>query len=211
MDELLPKLAMSLEIKARSHAVQTMAAELEAQQVVLKATEAWYRGIIEAAPDGMLVIDANGMILMTNPQLDQLFGYDSGELAGLPIETLVPPEAHGRHVGSRDGFIAQGTARQMGMAGANLHGMRKDGSRFLGRDRPVAAAGHRRTWRVRVRVGARHQRPQDRRGRGVARQGDRRGRHSRQERLPSQYESRNPHADERHHRNEPLGAAHRTR
>jgi PAS domain S-box-containing protein len=130
MDELLPKLAMSLEIKARSHAVQTMAAELEAQQVVLKATEAWYRGIIEAAPDGMLVIDANGLILMTNPQLDQLFGYDSGELPGLPIETLVPPEAHGRHVGSRDGFIAQGTARQMGMAGANLHGMRKDGSRF---------------------------------------------------------------------------------
>jgi len=130
MDELLPKLAMSLEIKARSHAVQTMAAELEAQQVVLKATEAWYRGIIEAAPDGMLVIDAHGLIMMTNPQLDQLFGYEAGELAGLPIETLVPPEAHGRHVGSRNGFIEQGTARQMGMTGADLHGMRKDGGRF---------------------------------------------------------------------------------
>jgi PAS domain S-box-containing protein len=130
MDELLPKLAMSLEIKARSHAVQTMAAELEAQQVVLKATEAWYRGIIEAAPDGMLVIDAHGLIMMTNPQLDQLFGYEAGELAGLPIETLVPPEAHGRHVGSRNGFIEQGTSRQMGMTGADLHGMRKDGSRF---------------------------------------------------------------------------------
>ncbi|PHV29060.1 diguanylate cyclase [Janthinobacterium sp. BJB426] len=130
MDELLPKLAMSLEIKARSHAVQTMAAELEAQQVALKATEAWYRGIIEAAPDGMLVIDAQGLIMMTNPQLDQLFGYQAGELAGLPIEVLVPPEAHGRHVGSRDGFIAHGTARQMGTVGADLHGMRKDGSRF---------------------------------------------------------------------------------
>ncbi|MGX9732473.1 MULTISPECIES: response regulator [Janthinobacterium] len=130
MDELLPKLAMSLEIKARSHAVQAMAIELEAQQVVLKATEAWYRGIIEAAPDGMLVIDVHGLIMMTNPQLDQLFGYEAGELAGLPIETLVPPEAHGRHVGSRNGFIEQGTARQMGMTGADLHGMRKDGSRF---------------------------------------------------------------------------------
>ena len=130
MDELLPKLAMSLEIKARSHAVQAMAIELEAQQVVLKATEAWYRSIIEAAPDGMLVIDANGLILMTNPQLDQLFGYQAGELVGLPIEILVPPEAHGRHVGSRDGFIAHGTARQMGTVGADLHGQRKDGSRF---------------------------------------------------------------------------------
>jgi PAS domain S-box-containing protein len=130
MDELLPKLAMSLEIKARNQALQTMAAELEAQQVVLKATEAWYRGIIEAAPDGMLVVDAQGLILMTNPQLDKLFGYDAGELAGRPIETLVPPEARARHLESRDGFIAHGGARQMGLAGADLHGLRKDGSRF---------------------------------------------------------------------------------
>jgi PAS domain S-box-containing protein len=130
LDELLPKLAMSLEIKARNQAVHNMAAELEAQQVVLKATEAWYRGIIEAAPDGMLVVDAHGLILMTNPQLDKLFGYDAGELAGLPIETLVPPAARERHFGSRNDFIAHGSARQMGMVGADLHGMRKDGSRF---------------------------------------------------------------------------------
>ncbi|WP_332852158.1 response regulator [Duganella sp. S19_KUP01_CR8] len=137
LDELLPKLAMTIEIKMRNQAVRTLleqterqSAELASQQVVLKATEAWYRGIIEAAPDGMLVVDAHGQIMMTNPQLDQLFGYDAGELAGRPLETLVPLAARGRHVGERDGFIDHGSARQMGTVGADLHGLRRDGSEF---------------------------------------------------------------------------------
>jgi PAS domain S-box-containing protein len=137
LDDLLPKLAMTIEIKIRNQAVRALlqrteqqSAELAQQQVALKATEAWYRGIIEAAPDGMLVVDANGHILLTNPQLDKLFGYAAGELAGLPIETLVPQAMRGQHVGERDGFIAHGSARQMGGAGADLHGLRKDGSEF---------------------------------------------------------------------------------
>jgi PAS domain S-box-containing protein len=137
LDDLLPKLAMTIEIKIRNQAVRALlkrteeqSAELAQQQVALKATEAWYRGIIEAAPDGMLVVDADGNILLTNPQLDKLFGYEAGELAGQPIETLVPLAMRGRHVGERDGFIAHGSARQMGTAGADLHGLRKDGSEF---------------------------------------------------------------------------------
>jgi PAS domain S-box-containing protein len=137
LDGLLPQLAMAIEIKLRNQAVRTLlerterqSAELAQQQVALKATEAWYRGIIEAAPDGMLVVDAGGNIVMTNPQLDKLFGYAAGELHGLPIETLVPQTVRGRHVGERDGFIGHGTARQMGNAGADLHGLRKDGSEF---------------------------------------------------------------------------------
>jgi PAS domain S-box-containing protein len=137
LDDLLPKLAMTMEIKIRNQAVRTLlerterqSAELAQQQVALKATEAWYRGIIEAAPDGMLVVDAHGQIMMTNPQLDTLFGYAAGELQGRPIETLVPQAMRGRHVGERDGFIAHGSARQMGSVGADLHGLRKDGSEF---------------------------------------------------------------------------------
>ncbi len=137
LDELLPKLAMTMEIKIRNQAVRALlarteqqSAELAQQQVALKATEAWYRGILEAAPDGMLVVDVDGHILITNPQLDKLFGYEAGELAGQPIETLVPQAMRGRHVGERNGFIAHGSARQMGTAGADLHGLRKDGSEF---------------------------------------------------------------------------------
>ncbi|HEY5799374.1 MAG TPA: ATP-binding protein, partial [Burkholderiaceae bacterium] len=151
LSELLPKLAMTIEIMVRNNAVQALleqtqrqahamaeqaerlqdqSIELEAQQEALKATEAWYRGIIEAAPDGMLVVDGHGRILITNPKLEALFGYAPDELAGHPIEVLVPDAARGRHVGERDGFIAHGAARQMGNAMGDLHGVRKDGSEF---------------------------------------------------------------------------------
>jgi len=151
LDGLLPQLAMTIEIKMRNRAVQALlertAQQSEAlaqQQVALKATEAWYRGIIEAAPDGMLVVDERGHIVLTNPQLDTLFGYAAGELAGQPLEVLVPAEVHPRHVGLRDAFIAHGTARQMGSAGADLQGVRKDGSQFsveIGLSRLPAMAG----------------------------------------------------------------------
>ncbi|HEY0063499.1 MAG TPA: response regulator, partial [Telluria sp.] len=151
LDALLPKLAVTMEIMARNQAVQTLleqtrsqaadieaqarrveqqAAELASQQVALKATEAWYRGIIKAAPDGMVVVDADGDIMLSNPQLDQLFGYADGELIGLPITTLVPRPARTAYLAAHDTLIAEGNARQLGGANADLYGLRKDGSLF---------------------------------------------------------------------------------
>ncbi|MFJ2526924.1 response regulator [Pseudomonas helmanticensis] len=151
LQEVLPRLAGAMAIMERSEAAQALlletrrqademgaqtlqlehqASELEAQQAALRATEAWYRGIIEAAPDGMLVLGADGRILMTNPQMDTLFGYAPGELIGASIERLVPQAARERHVKLRDGFIASGGTRQMGGDLEDLSGVRKDGSLF---------------------------------------------------------------------------------
>jgi PAS domain S-box-containing protein len=151
LQEALPRLAGAMALMERNLAVQELLAEtrrqademgaqalqleqqaqeLETQQSALRATEAWYRGIIEAAPDGMLVIGSDGRILMTNPQLDSLFGYTTGELIGESVETLVPSAARVRHVELRDGFIAQGGTRQMGANLDDLQGVRKDGSLF---------------------------------------------------------------------------------
>ena len=151
LQEVLPRLAGAMAIMERSEAAQALlletrrqademgaqalqlehqASELEAQQAALRATEAWYRGIIEAAPDGMLVLGADGRILMTNPQMDTLFGYAPGELIGASIERLVPQAARERHVKLRDGFIASGGTRQMGGDLDDLSGVRKDGSLF---------------------------------------------------------------------------------
>ncbi|WP_207886184.1 response regulator [Pseudomonas sp. 30_B] len=151
LHETLPRLAGAMALLERNLAVQELleetrrqademgaqalqlerqAQELEAQQGALRSTEAWYRGIIEASPDGMLVIDEGGHILMTNPQLDSLFGYAPGELIGESIECLVPPAVRGRHVALRNGFIGHGGTRQMGGSLENLQGMRKDGSFF---------------------------------------------------------------------------------
>lgn len=151
LHEALPRLASAMAVMERSQAEKLLLSEtrrqakemgeqalelerqaqvLESQQSALRATEAWYRGIIEAAPDGMLVVGADGLILMTNPELDRLFGYSAGELIGESVECLVP-QAHRRaHVGLRKGFIADGNTRQMGASLDDLRGVRKDGSQF---------------------------------------------------------------------------------
>ncbi|BBP59382.1 response regulator [Pseudomonas sp. St316] len=137
LQEVLPRLAGAMAIMERSETAQTLLQEtrrqaqaLEVQQAALRATEAWYRGIIEASPDGMLVLGADGHILMSNPKLDVLFGYEQGELIGASVEQLVPEAARGRHVGVRNEFIANGTTRQMGANLDDLRGVRKDGSLF---------------------------------------------------------------------------------
>ncbi|WP_095151423.1 response regulator [Pseudomonas sp. Irchel s3b5] len=151
LHEATPRLAAAMAILERNQAVKTLLAEtrrqanemaeqalqleeqakaLETQQSALRATEAWYRGIIEAAPDGMLVVDADGKILRTNRQLDQLFGYAAGELIGEKIERLVPVASREHHVGLRKEFVAHGDTRQMGSYLDDLQGVRKDGSHF---------------------------------------------------------------------------------
>jgi PAS domain S-box-containing protein len=166
LQEAIPRLAAAMAILERSQAVQALLAEtrrqademeaqalqleqqaeeLEAQQSALRATEAWYRGIIEAAPDGMLVIGSDGHILQTNPQLDQLFGYAAGELIGEAIERLVPAAIRTRHVELRNGFLADGGTRQMGAGLDDLQGIRRDGTVFsveVGLSRLPSLEGH---------------------------------------------------------------------
>jgi PAS domain S-box-containing protein len=151
LDALLPILAMNLEILERSvqarklleetqeqaRAMQLQAAtleeqavELEAQQDALKDTEAWYRSIIESAPDGMLVCNERGIITLANPTLEAMFGYGEGELPGHAIEVLVPEAVRGAHVGLREGYASSGGVRAMGSLTRELRGVRRDGSSF---------------------------------------------------------------------------------
>jgi len=151
LDGLMPVLAMSMEIIERNTRTQQLleetrrqaesmekqaakleeqAVEMEAQQHEIKATEAWFRSIVETAPDGMLVIDEHGTIILTNPQVEAMFGYQPGELAGSPIETLVPQALRGGHVALRDNYIKDENAGDMAAANRELHGERKDGTKF---------------------------------------------------------------------------------
>ncbi|HET7795333.1 MAG TPA: MCP four helix bundle domain-containing protein, partial [Rhizobacter sp.] len=120
LDNEVGELARS--VAALRDGLSRQGAELKAQQAELELTRAWYQGIVEAAPDGMLVIDATGRVLLTNPQLDELFGYAHGELIGQPMEVLVPPASRAQHPQLRAGFMAQGRSRQMGRAQSVLEG-----------------------------------------------------------------------------------------
>ena len=84
---------------------------------------------VEACPSGMVMIDADGKIVMVNTEIEQLFGYRREELIGRPVEMLVPERLRMQHVRHRGEFTPKPETRRMG-AGRDLFGLRKDGSEF---------------------------------------------------------------------------------
>ncbi|AYN42777.1 MEKHLA domain-containing protein [Streptomyces dangxiongensis] len=93
------------------------------------AAEERFRGLLEAAPDAMIIVDDTGTIRLINAQTEALFGYRREELLGRPVELLVPHRFRGHHTRHRDGYAANRQVRPMG-AGLELHGLRKNGSEF---------------------------------------------------------------------------------
>jgi PAS domain S-box-containing protein len=85
--------------------------------------------LLDAAPDGLLMIDATGRMMLVNSQLERLFGYDRAELLGQPVEMLLPDAVRAAHREHRDGFFTAPRTRAMG-DGAQLFGRRRDGSLF---------------------------------------------------------------------------------
>jgi hypothetical protein len=83
--------------------------------------------VLEASPNAVVAIDAQGRITYLNAQVEKTFGYERAELIGQPIELLLPDRVADRHVGHRAGFTANPVARPMGI-GLDLAGRRKDGS-----------------------------------------------------------------------------------
>jgi PAS domain S-box-containing protein len=104
-------------------------AEIKASEQRLRETEQFFRSVLELAPDGIMVVDADGSIQMANAQCEELFGYTREELIGQPVEILVPAEIRGRHPALRAGFHQHAATRSMG-AGRELRALRKDGSLF---------------------------------------------------------------------------------
>jgi PAS domain S-box-containing protein len=87
------------------------------------------QSFLEFALDAIVIVDAQGRIVLANARMERLFGYSRAELLGEPIEILLPEQLREAHAASRDGYLADPQVRTMG-AGLDLLGRRRDGSEF---------------------------------------------------------------------------------
>jgi two-component system, NarL family, sensor histidine kinase DevS len=92
-------------------------------------SETMLHGLLESAPDAMVIIASDGRIMLANAQTDQMFGYRRQALIGREVEMLIPPQFEGRHKRRRTSFFANPKPRRMGV-GPQLWGLRCNGAEF---------------------------------------------------------------------------------
>jgi PAS domain S-box-containing protein len=95
----------------------------------LQAAQTLERELLEFAPDAVIGVDEEGVIVLVNSRTQVVFGYPRDELLGERVEMLVPEAARSGHVSHRDRYFESPRTRPMG-AGLDLHARRKDGSEF---------------------------------------------------------------------------------
>ena len=86
-------------------------------------------GLLESAPDAMVVVDEQGAIVLVNAQAEKLFGYERIELLGERVEMLVPRDARAGHADQRSRYAADPHKRGIG-TDLDLRGRRKNGTEF---------------------------------------------------------------------------------
>ncbi|HEY3415553.1 MAG TPA: PAS domain S-box protein [Armatimonadota bacterium] len=129
VEQELRRLTETLEQRVQERTAQLTQA-FEREQVARREAEtaqAYFQGVLESAPDGIVIVDADGRITLVNNQTEQLSGYTRDALLGKPVEVLIPErygEIHPRH---RATFMAEPRTRPMGV-GLDLFLRRSDGT-----------------------------------------------------------------------------------
>jgi PAS domain S-box-containing protein len=94
-----------------------------------KESEARYRGLLEAAPDAMVIVNPSGAIILLNVQAETQFGYHRDELVGQKVKIIIPEGFAERLIADGNRSTSEALAQQIG-SGIELSGRRKDGSEF---------------------------------------------------------------------------------
>ena len=98
-------------------------------ELQLAQSEAKYRGLLEAAPDAMVVVDEDGAIVLVNVQTEKQFGYPRDELIGRKVTEIIPTGFAERLIADGSRSSAEALAQHIG-TGIELVALRKDGSEF---------------------------------------------------------------------------------
>lgn len=122
---LLALLALVLATIQVSRAVK----ERDAADRQKEESESIAHSLFEAAPQGIIIVNQNGMIVMANPETEKLFGYEAEELSQQSLDALIPERLQKVHIAHRDRFFAAPRHRPLGRD-LNLKARRKDGTEF---------------------------------------------------------------------------------
>ena len=98
-------------------------------EAALRDSEGQYRGLLQAAPDAVVVVDAGGEIVLLNLQAEKQFGYRRDELVGQKVTNIIPQGFTERLIADGTRTAAEALAQQIG-TGIELTARRKDGSEF---------------------------------------------------------------------------------
>jgi PAS domain S-box-containing protein len=95
----------------------------------VEISQAMFQGLLESAPDPIVIVNHRGEIVLVNTQTEKVFGYWREELLGKPVEILIPERFHSKHIGHRLNYSSDPHTRPMGI-GLDLSARRRDGSEF---------------------------------------------------------------------------------
>jgi PAS domain S-box-containing protein len=119
----------SAELSAANTRLQSEISERVQTEARLYESRQKFRGLIESAPDAILIVDHQGKVTFANPQFESVFGYRIGEILGQPHDILLPERLREVHAVHRANYRDAPYTRLMG-EGLELFGRRKDGSQF---------------------------------------------------------------------------------
>lgn len=101
----------------------------EREIATLRSSAARFSGLLEGAPDAIIISGADGRIVLLNAEAERLFGYRREDLIGSSLEVLMPERFRGRHAQHVTTYLRRPTTRRMG-DGTNMFARRRDGSEF---------------------------------------------------------------------------------
>jgi PAS domain S-box-containing protein len=101
----------------------------EGERAVKIEAEAHFRGLLESAPDAIVITNGAGQIVLVNSLVEKMFGYSRDELLHQPVEALMPERFRADHAQHCSRYLSEPRTRLMGM-GLSLWGQRKDGGEF---------------------------------------------------------------------------------
>lgn len=117
------------EMRNRNNQLVSELAEHAQTVSLLRSSLDLFRGLIETAPDGIVLVSEQGLVELANEQAEAMFGYGKDELLGKHVEFLVPERFRSQHAENRNEYHHQPTKRQMGHT-LPTFALRKDGSEF---------------------------------------------------------------------------------